>query len=230
MKQYIYLIIFIVALLIAAIFYGRSTVKQQVIFDSSKLEALQDSIKIMEERGRIWALLDSTKSLEIKKLRSQIPPTNTQQIAQIDSSISKDSINAVLEARKQLIDLNVQKITLSLNPFTNYEYGQTAKLLSSIKPMGLRINWLRKLDSLNTQDLEIKDKRISELTYLRKADSDAKQLLQNSSDFWQGEYEKTKSFFFNRFNVSLSVFGGYSNQGLVSGLGLSIGISIWKSE
>ena len=216
--------------LIASFFWGKSCNRPETPgIDTAQLEALQDTISSWESKYALATEEDEALREEIVKLRELKPPLHTQ-IARIDSNIAKDSTQAVLEARKQLIDLDVPDIKLSLNPFTNYEYAATARLLSDIKPMQLRIKWYDRLDSLNQLDLKAKDKRISSLESLRGADHDLQEMTKNYAEKYKGLYEETQGFFYDRFNISLSAGAFWNGYNVFAGVGITAGISIWNSE
>ena len=217
------------AFIVVSFFIGKSCNKpEQFPPDLRRITALEDSLKLSQGRENALRVQDDSLKTAIEALRAQKPPQNTQ-IASIDSNIAKDSAKAVLEARKQLIELEIP-VTLSLKPFNYYEYANTARLLSDIKPLRLENHWLHKLDSLNTTDLRVKDNRINELTFISKGKDEVIELTKNSVNYYKGLYDDTQGFFYDRFNLSLSVGAFYNGYNVYAGVGVTAGISLWKSE
>ena len=226
MKNLIYIVIG--AFIVASFFIGKSCNKPQVILDTSKIEALEEQRDSLEYEYSKLEEQDSLKALEIKDLRDSLKNIDFQQIAQIDSAIKKDSTESVKLARTQLNRL--ASVPVNYAPFDYYEYGLTAKYLSDIPPMKLKIHYLERLDTLNREELAIKDGRIRLLEKARENDSKIQSQIQFQVNYYKGLYDHTQSLFYHRFGLYTGVGASYSAQGIEPSIQFGVGLILWRND
>ena len=228
-----YWLLVILGFMVAIFFWGRSTVSKVPagIDNSQEIEKANNEVKLAQKKIDSLAVEDSLKGIKIIALNKQkeaLTAQMEQETARIDSSIAKDSANAIPEYRKQLEMLSIAPSKAPQLTLKEISYG--ALFMGELR--GLRL----KIGIYEGEETEYAG-RIADLQSIVKTYKDkysSQQILtyyaNQSAKFYQDKYESTTSFWYNRFNVSLSVGGFWTGTNFYPGIGITTGISIWNSK
>jgi len=222
MKKFIIGLLYFIALLVIAFLLFKDCNDPQVTSaEIDKLKAENKEYVIegkrhVDEIIRLQSIIDSLEA---------IPPEIEKEIvylqAGVDSSIAKDSSNAIAEYRKGLNLLEIR--TESTPTLTLREIGigaltfrETYGFRLKIPVLQETIFELKNLDTSNTKLLQIKDNII-------RVDS----LLAAGQDLIIDELD---SFWRNRFIFYIGIGGNWNGLELAPGIQAGFGIRIWGNE
>jgi len=154
-----------------------------------------------------------------------IPPLIDRQIvyrdAQIDSSIAKDSANALVEFRKSLQDNDI--IPDGTDSATNRELGWSAKIMSAKPKLELKVTAY--------EETVFKDEIIiSDLKYQIDGYKQLRRMDKLTIEYKDKQLKVKDSFWYDRFVIVGGVGGGYTGTSLQPILGVMVGIKIWGNE
>lgn len=210
----IVLILVIAAFAAYVLFYPHPTPSVNPQPDGSKIKELETSIAQKDEKIKVLkeerdSLLHVKDSVRIKYVHDA---------AKIDSSIKKDSANAVPEYRKAL-ELFGYKPAHVVG-LTYWEIGIGAKLMTENYGMRLQIhtykNIIQKDSSIISKYVE-KEKDFNGL--LAQKDNDL--------EYWKGEFENTQRYWYERFVISIGPGIGYTGTNFYPVLTVNFGYKIW---
>lgn len=217
MKKFIEAIptILIIALIIiiAVILYDYFTKPIVMPPDETKIKQLEKQIE--DKTKEIVSLKAERDSL--LKANSQIDTQIIYITTGIDSSIAKDSTNAIPEYRQAITLFNWLPDASSLLTFR--EIGIGAKIITEASGMKLKI---KNYESALLKEQEINIKYEDQLSYC----NEISKLKDTTIDFWKEEYAKTQSFWYERFIIYTGLGINYNGTNVVTGIQAGIGIKI----
>ncbi|MBS4034397.1 MAG: hypothetical protein KGZ85_08040 [Ignavibacterium sp.] len=185
--------------------------------DEEKIKQLE--VEIAEREKEINVLKNERDQL--LESNQQIKIITVEATEKIDSSIAKDSANAISEYRKAL--LLFEDIPNNTDLLTFREIGLGSKIITEAYGMKLRIN--------NYEAALQKEKQISE-NYMLKGEAYRNIISEMSgrAEYYQAMYGKTQSFWYDRFVVVAGLGIGYSGNEFVPVFGITVGVKIWGSK
>lgn len=157
-------------------------------------------------------LLESNQTIKIVTIEAT---------AKIDSSIAKDSANAIGEYRKSLKLFEI--ITDNAVLLTFREIGLGSKIITEAHGMRLQIS--------NYEAALKKEREISN-NYMLKGEAYRNIISEISgrAEYYQAKYGQTQSFWYDRFVVAAGPGIGYTGNEFVPTIGITVGVKIWGSK
>lgn len=234
MKNFIKYFLFFLALALIAyllfnIFKGINEKDNLISEREKEIEELNIRIENSEKEIFYLKALDSSYIRIIDSLSSDLILISEMlkiQNNNIDSVLDGDSSLAIQENRSALRNLGIE--TSSAPLLTNYEMGWNAKFLRENFSLRLKINIYQQSDSVKSLQLEIRDQIIFEKDNQIESLSRIKFLADQNAESYKKMYEKTQSFFYDRFVI----YGGYGigsdGKSLQPGFQIGIGIKLYS--
>lgn len=185
--------------------------------DDEKIKQLESEI---ENKTKEIASLKIERD-QLLESNQHIKIITIEATEKIDSSIAKDSANAISEYRKSLqLFEHIPDITDLL---TYREIGLGSKIITEANGMKLRIN--------NYEAALQKEKQISEM-YLLMGETyrDIISEMSGSAEYYQVKYGQTQKFWYDRFVVVVGPGIGYSGNEFVPVFGITVGVKLWGSK
>ena len=208
------ILITIIIIIISFHLYNYFTSKPIIIPpDETKIKLLKKQIEINTEQINSLKFQRDSLLTANKKIKTRI----IYLTAEIDSSISKDSSNAIPEYRQALTLFNY--LPAAADILTLREIGLGAKIITEAYGMTLRIKNYE--SALNIEE-EINNKFKEQISL-----KDSTIGIKNSSiKFWENKYKETQSFWFDRFIFYAGIGINYNGTNVEPGIQFGIGIRL----
>lgn len=228
--QYYIYIALVVAFGVALFLIGRSTKENTVISPNIvEIQRLKDSVNTLTEQRRELALIDSLKTIKIDSLSQIILSIKPEEHkANIDSIISKDSSQSIVQFRLQLNNLGAD--TSELPYASYYELGFAAKFLSEIPGLKLKVKKYEELVGLYKNTIKVKNDMIDNLTNENNVKSLMQLDTEKNMNLFKTAYDNTQKFWYDRFVVIIGPAVSYTGTNFYPTISLTLGVKLWGTK